>query len=291
VDYELINDQDIADLKAKLLASGLSTSQLVSTAWASASTFRSSDKRGGANGARIRLTPQRDWEVNQPETLAKALTTIESIQTSFNAAQTGKKRVSVADLIVMGGCAAIEDAAKKAGKNVETFATIAGEVNDGPYKSRGGDVGLITREGRAGLPPEVTEKAFSLAEGQISEPFVADGGWNVIAVVSRKPQVDRTFEQMKGAIMRRAKAEKHEEIVEGTVKKLRDGAKIEIYQEKIDGMQLDGAQRLDNLRNRLPSDLMNPPLLRDPGDPSVPPMDGAIGGPPAGGTPDEEPGE
>jgi catalase-peroxidase len=118
VDHELVNDQDIADLKAKLLASGLSTSQLVSTAWASASTFRGSDKRGGANGARIRLAPQKDWEVNQPELLAKALTTIEAIQTSFNAAQSGKKRVSVADLIVLGGCAAVEDAAKKAGHNV-----------------------------------------------------------------------------------------------------------------------------------------------------------------------------
>jgi catalase-peroxidase len=118
LDHELINDQDIADLKAKILASGLSTSQLVSTAWASASTFRGSDKRGGANGARIRLAPQKDWEVNQPEALAKALTALESIQSSFNATQTGKKRVSVADLIVLGGCAAVEDAAKKAGREV-----------------------------------------------------------------------------------------------------------------------------------------------------------------------------
>ena len=115
VDHPLLGEQDITALKAKILASGLSVSQLVSTAWASASTFRGSDKRGGANGARIRLTPQKDWEVNQPAQLAKVLKTLEAIQKEFNAAQSGGKKVSLADLIVLGGCAAIEKAAKAAG--------------------------------------------------------------------------------------------------------------------------------------------------------------------------------
>ena len=115
VDHPLVGEQDIADLKAKILASGLSVSQLVSTAWASASTFRGSDKRGGANGARIRLAPQKDWEVNQPAQLAKVLQTLEAIQKAFNASQSGGKRVSLADLIVLGGCAAIEKAGKGAG--------------------------------------------------------------------------------------------------------------------------------------------------------------------------------
>ncbi len=119
VDHELIEAQDIADLKGKILASGLSVSQLVSTAWASASTFRGSDKRGGANGARIRLAPQKDWEVNQPEQLAKVLETLEPIQKSFNDAQSGSKKVSLADLIVLGGCAGVEQAAKNAGHDVE----------------------------------------------------------------------------------------------------------------------------------------------------------------------------
>jgi catalase-peroxidase len=118
VDYELIDAQDIADLKGKILASGLSVSQLVSTAWASASTFRGSDKRGGANGARIRLAPQKDWEVNQPAQLKTVLKTIEGIQKEFNSAQTGGKKVSLADLIVLGGCAGVERAARKAGYDV-----------------------------------------------------------------------------------------------------------------------------------------------------------------------------
>jgi catalase-peroxidase len=115
VDHPLIGEQDIAALKGKILASGLSVSQLVGTAWASASTFRGSDKRGGANGARIRLAPQKDWEVNQPARLAKTLQTLEAIQREFNASQSGGKKVSLADLIVLGGCAAIEKAAKDAG--------------------------------------------------------------------------------------------------------------------------------------------------------------------------------
>ena len=118
VDHDLIDAADIAVLKAKILASGLSISELVSTAWASASTFRGSDKRGGANGARIRLAPQRDWEVSQPEQLAKVLGTLAGIQKAFNNAQTGGKQVSLADLIVLGGCAGVEQAAKNAGFDV-----------------------------------------------------------------------------------------------------------------------------------------------------------------------------
>ena len=119
VDHELIGEQDIAALKAKILASGLSVAQLASTAWASAATFRGSDKRGGANGARIRLSPQKDWEVNQPAQLANVLQKLEAIQTEFNASQSGDKKVSVADLIILGGSAAIENAAKDAGHDVK----------------------------------------------------------------------------------------------------------------------------------------------------------------------------
>ena len=118
VDHELVDAQDIAALKAKILASGLTTPQLVSTAWASASTFRIGDKRGGANGARIRLAPQKDWEVNQPEQLSVVLEVLEGIQKDFNGAQAGGKKVSLADLIVLGGCAAVEAAAKKGGTDV-----------------------------------------------------------------------------------------------------------------------------------------------------------------------------
>jgi len=118
VDHELIGAQDIADLKGKVLASGLSVSQLASTAWASASTFRGSDKRGGANGARIRLAPQKDWEVNQPAQLKAVLQTLEEIQKEFNSAQSGGKKLSLADMIVLGGCAGVEQAAKNAGYDV-----------------------------------------------------------------------------------------------------------------------------------------------------------------------------
>jgi catalase-peroxidase len=128
-DYELINATDIAALKAQILASGLSTAQLVNTAWASASTFRGSDKRGGANGARIRLAPQKFWEINNPAELAKVLSVLESIQTSFNAAN-GARKVSIADLIVLGGIAAVEDAARKGGSNIEV-----------PFKAGRGDAG------------------------------------------------------------------------------------------------------------------------------------------------------
>ncbi|MEM7539172.1 MAG: catalase/peroxidase HPI [Chloroflexota bacterium] len=118
VDHDLVDDADVADLKGKLLASGLSVSQLVSTAWASASTFRGTDKRGGANGARIRLAPQKDWEANNPAELAGILQTLEGVQSDFNAAQSNGKQVSLADVIVLGGCAGVEQAAKNAGQDV-----------------------------------------------------------------------------------------------------------------------------------------------------------------------------
>ena len=118
VDHALVDEQDIAALKARVLTSGLSISELVSTAWASAASFRGSDKRGGANGARIRLAPQKDWEANQPAQLALVLQKLEGIQKDFNGAQSGNKKISLADLIVLGGCAAVEVAAKKAGQDV-----------------------------------------------------------------------------------------------------------------------------------------------------------------------------
>src|SRR5207245_1867715 len=118
VDHDLIGAKDITALKRKILASGLSVSQLVSTAWASAASFRGTDKRGGANGARIRLAPQKDWEVNNPAELSKVLQTLEKIQQDFNRSQSGGKKVSLADLIVLGGCAAVEQAAKDAGHDI-----------------------------------------------------------------------------------------------------------------------------------------------------------------------------
>ena len=144
VDHQLIGDEDIAALKAKILASGLSVSQLVSTAWASASTFRGSDKRGGANGARIRLAPQKDWEVNQPAQLAKVLQKLEAIQKEFNASQSGGKKVSLADLIVLGGAAAVEKAAKDAGHRRE------GALHAGPHgRVAGADRRRVLRAARA----------------------------------------------------------------------------------------------------------------------------------------------
>jgi catalase-peroxidase len=119
LDHDLVDAADIKALKSTILGSGLTTAELVSTAWASASTFRGSDKRGGANGARLRLEPQRSWEVNHPEQLAKVLAALEVVQSEFNASQSGAKRVSIADLIVLGGCAAVELAAKSAGHDVD----------------------------------------------------------------------------------------------------------------------------------------------------------------------------
>ncbi|MCI2416802.1 catalase/peroxidase HPI [Saccharopolyspora sp. K220] len=160
VDHELIGAEDIAALKAKILDSGLSVSQLVSAAWASASTFRGSDKRGGANGARIRLEPQKGWEVNNPEQLATVLSTLEGIQESFNAAQTGGKKVSLADLIVLGGSAAVEQAAKAAGHDVEV-----------PFTA-----------GRVDAPEELTD-----AESFAALEPVADGFRNYVGKGNRLP--------------------------------------------------------------------------------------------------------
>ncbi|HII76150.1 MAG TPA: catalase-peroxidase, partial [Methanolinea sp.] len=128
VNHPLVDAKDIASLKGKILASGLSVSELVSTAWASASTFRGSDKRGGANGARIRLAPQKDWEVNEPVRLSKVLRTLEGIQREFNSKAPGGKKVSLADLIVLAGCAGVEQAAKNAGHNV-TVAFAPGRMD------------------------------------------------------------------------------------------------------------------------------------------------------------------
>jgi catalase-peroxidase len=143
VNHKLVDAKDIASLKRKILASGLSVSQLVSTAWASASTFRGSDKRGGANGARIRLAPQKDWEVNQPAQLAKVLKTLEGIQSAFNRAQSGgKKKVSLADLIVLAGCAGIEQAAKNAGHKV-TVPFTPGRVDASQAQTDAASVAVL----------------------------------------------------------------------------------------------------------------------------------------------------
>ncbi len=142
VDHPLVDSADISALKAKLLASGLTVSQLVTTAWASAATFRGSDKRGGANGARIRLAPQKDWEVNQPAQLAAVLKSLEGIQSAFNAAATGGKKISLADLIVLGGCAAVEAAAKKAGQTI-TVPFTPGRTDATPAHTDVDSVGYL----------------------------------------------------------------------------------------------------------------------------------------------------
>ena len=157
VDHALIDAKDIADLKAKILASGLSIPELVSTAWASASTFRGSDKRGGANGARIRLEPQKDWEVNQPAQLAKVLETYEGIQKAFNDAQSGGKKVSLADLIVLGGCAAVEQGRE------ESRARGGGPLRAGPHgRVAGGNRRRVVRGSRADR-----RRVPQLREGQV----------------------------------------------------------------------------------------------------------------------------
>ena len=158
VTHELIDAEDVAALKEQILASGLTVSQLVSTAWASASTFRGSDKRGGANGARIRLEPQNGWEVNDPDELATVLRTLEGIQQAFNAAQTGGKQVSLADLIVLGGSAGVEQAAKDAGHDVEVPFTpgrdgrVAGADRRGVLRRARADRGRVPQLPRQGPP-------------------------------------------------------------------------------------------------------------------------------------------
>ena len=154
VDHKLIDAKDIAALKAKILASGLSISELVGTAWASAASFRGSDKRGGANGARIRLEPQKDWEVNQPAQLAKVLQTLEAIQKEFNSSQSDGeqkgKKVSLADLIVLGGCAAIEKAAKAGGHNVKVPFTPG--RTDASQEQTDVESFALSRTGRGRVP-------------------------------------------------------------------------------------------------------------------------------------------
>jgi catalase-peroxidase len=142
VDHTLVDDNDIASLKAKILATGLTVGELVSTAWASASTFRASDKRGGANGARIRLAPQKDWRVNNPAQLSKVLDALEGVQKEFNAAQSGGKKISIADLIVLAGSAAIEKAAKDAGHDVAVPFT-AGRMDASQEKTDVESVGFL----------------------------------------------------------------------------------------------------------------------------------------------------
>ncbi len=189
VDHPLIDDADIVALKAQILGSGLSTAQLVATAWASASTFRDSDMRGGANGARIRLAPQKDWEVNQPAQLATVLSTLEGIQASFNGAQSGGKKVSLADLIVLGGCAAVEGAAKAAGfdvvvpfspgrtdasqdqTDVESFAVLEPRADGFRNYFRAGD---------KGRPEELLVDKASLLSLTAPEMTVLVGGLRVL---------------------------------------------------------------------------------------------------------------
>jgi len=163
VDYELIDKNDIADLKEKILASGLSVSELVSTAWASASTFRGSDKRGGANGARIRLAPQKDWEVNQPDQLAKVLGILEGVQKEFNSARSGGKKVSLADLIVLGGCAGVEQAAKNAGYDV-TVPCTPGRTDASPEQTDAESFSVLEPKADGLRNYQKTKYAVSAAE-------------------------------------------------------------------------------------------------------------------------------
>ncbi|MDE2270033.1 MAG: catalase/peroxidase HPI [Betaproteobacteria bacterium] len=189
VDHPLIDAADIAALKAKLLASGLSIPQLVGTAWASASTFRGSDKRGGANGARIRLAPQKDWEANQPAELAKVLSKLEALQAEFNAQAAGGKKVSLADLIVLGGCAGVEAAAKKGGVNVEvpfspgrTDATQAQTdvASFAVLEPKADGFRNYTRKGYAGYAPELLVDRAQLMNLSAPEMTVLIGGMRAL---------------------------------------------------------------------------------------------------------------
>ncbi len=189
VDHPLIDAADIAALKAKLLASGLSIPQLVSTAWASASTFRGSDKRGGANGARIRLAPQKDWEANQPAELAKVLSKLEALQKEFNAQAAGGKKVSLADLIVLGGCAGVEAAAKKGGADVKvpfspgrTDATQAQTdvASFAVLEPKADGFRNYTRKGYAGYAPELLVDRAQLMNLSAPEMTVLIGGMRAL---------------------------------------------------------------------------------------------------------------
>jgi catalase-peroxidase len=189
VDHALVDEQDIASLKARILASGLSISQLVTTAWASASSFRGSDKRGGANGARIRLAPQKDWEANQPAELAQVLSKLEAIQKEFNGAQPGGKKISLADLIVLGGGAAIEAAAKKAGVEV-TVPFSAGRMDASQAQTDVESFAVLqpaadgfrnyARKGLEGSTPELMLDRANLLTLTAPEMTVLIGGLRVL---------------------------------------------------------------------------------------------------------------
>ena len=189
VDHALVNAQDIATLKSKVLASGLTIAQLVNTAWASASTFRGSDKRGGANGARIRLAPQKDWDVNQPAELVKVLAKLEAVRTEFNTAQTGGKKISLADLLVLGGAAAIEAAAKKAGQDI-TVPFAAGRTDASAEQTDAESFAVLepkadgfrnyAQKGLAGIAAELMLDKAQLLKLTAPEMTVLVGGLRVL---------------------------------------------------------------------------------------------------------------
>ncbi|NWG40167.1 MAG: catalase-peroxidase, partial [Hydrogenophilaceae bacterium] len=190
VDHPLVDEQDIATLKARVRASGLTTSELVCTAWSSAASFRGSDKRGGANGARIRLAPMKDWEVNEPAQLARVLDVLEGIRKAFNAEAAGGKQISLADLIVLAGCAAVEEAAKKAGSNI-TVPFTPGRMDALPEQT---DVASFAplepiadgfRNYRSSKFPEITDEHFLVDKAQLltltaPEMTVLVGGLRVL---------------------------------------------------------------------------------------------------------------
>jgi catalase-peroxidase len=189
VDHSLIDAKDIAALKAKVLALGLSVSELVSTAWASASTFRGSDKRGGANGARVRLAPQKDWDVNQPAQLAKVLKALEGMQSEFNRAQSGGKKVSLDDLIVLGGCAGVEQAAKNAGHAL-TISFMPGRMDAAQEQTDVHAFAVLepktdgfrnyTRKGHEGVAAELLVDRAQLLNLTAPEMTVLIGGMRVL---------------------------------------------------------------------------------------------------------------
>ena len=177
VDHELVTDEDVAALKRKLLDSGLSIAQLVSTAWVSAASFRGTDKRGGANGARIRLAPQKDWDVNNPRELAKALQALERIQQDFNGSQSGSKKVSLADLIVLGGCAAVEQAARNAGQDV-TVPPPGPQPEHDQQKLRNTRAARISpAERTTSSPVSVTTPSTRIATSDFPAPAAPSGPW------------------------------------------------------------------------------------------------------------------
>jgi catalase-peroxidase len=193
VDHDLIDAQDIAALKAQILATGLSVTQLVSTAWASASTFRGGDKRGGANGARIRLAPQKDWAVNEPAALAGVLATLQGVQAAFNAGRTDGKKVSLADLIVLGGCAGVEAAAKGAGHEVSVPFT-PGRTDASPEETDVASFAALEpaadgfrnylRDGLSGSPAELLVDKANLLTLTAPEMTVLVGGLRALGVTA-----------------------------------------------------------------------------------------------------------